>query len=390
MNSVDSEDYSTEEVVEEIREECVDVLWDDAPDGWSSIRYIAYSTITSHASSATVTSQDGSESPIICDPYLLAVFHRLRIEMFEPGRGAWFAAVLELESSNDSVFSFEYDCELPAEMALTADDYARDFDYFPRDTNRIPEWLRSKLAAADRPSNWFISPKADGTRREPAPVDFETRVVDNRDDRTPGGIQVYDTLTFRLDELYPPKDPGETRRTASEVEPSGIDPFRDNAVLEQIGRNLQHAVPDGWQKLSCIYREVGLCQHAVIWWTAEDGTSTRILYPLEVRDQQAAIRLGRSDMAEWSPQALDDLWTRLRADMYQPGRGTWFTAIYSLDNTGSFGVEFDYDTKPEFIPKVSAGMYSFDFDNYPRDDAHTPMWLADARRYAQTTPGQLV
>ncbi len=68
---------------------------------------------------------------------------------------------------------------------------------------------------------------------------------------------------------------------------------------------------------------------------------------------------------------------KLRTAMYEPGRGAWFTAMIVIDRAGGYQIDFDYDTEPDFNPQLTAGAYALDLQYYPRDRAHTPMWLQD-------------
>ena len=69
----------------------------------------------------------------------------------------------------------------------------------------------------------------------------------------------------------------------------------------------------------------------------------------------------------------------LREQMYilSPDKGAWYSAYFTLDNTGKFQINFDYDNKPEF--KYTPGKEKFidDLKTFPRDESSTPQWLME-------------
>ncbi|BDD83488.1 hypothetical protein TPB0596_32510 [Tsukamurella pulmonis] len=84
------------------------------------------------------------------------------------------------------------------------------------------------------------------------------------------------------------------------------------------------------------------------------------------------------------PRGLDpDLIKDLRAAMYQPGVGTWFSGEIRIDRTGAVGATFDYDSEPVWDAPVDPIAYAYDADKFPRDLEHQPAWLRE-----QITQGQ--
>ena len=67
---------------------------------------------------------------------------------------------------------------------------------------------------------------------------------------------------------------------------------------------------------------------------------------------------------------------RLREVMYRPGTGTWFGFTLTIRRPQSVDVAFDYDGLPALIqPVPSPQAFVWDFEKFPRDEAHTPGWL---------------
>ncbi|WP_278261852.1 hypothetical protein [Nocardia sp. AG03] len=373
----------TEEDLNELHEEYSDYLIESAPTGWTRIRYTIYSTIDHHAYKSVAITDQSSEIPLFPSPELIELFHTLRTSMFEPGKGTWLAAVYEFDQDGDYNFAFDYDSKLPVEMGLSPDDYARDFEHFPRDTSNLPKWLIDELDSANHEPGWYLSPNAENVRRDPQPVDFTINIVEDDAERDPDSIRTFVSTGYTI-------HPAEPCSTAHSIAPWHDDPYRDNAVLENIGRHLQQGVPNGWHSLTYTYREAGLCRHGTLEYTNAVGARSRILRPLTVQDKRVAVHEGRRDYAEWSEEPLHELWSQHRRSSYQPGRGTWFTAKYSLDTSGRFNVEYSYDEQPEFIPRLSVGMYAYDLQVFPRDSSRTPPWLSEAVTIADTNPDRLL
>lgn len=65
----------------------------------------------------------------------------------------------------------------------------------------------------------------------------------------------------------------------------------------------------------------------------------------------------------------------LRKMMHKAGAGTWFTAVFTVTDTGKFSARYDYDHEPE-IGHFAAEAYRADFEHFPRTAENTPEWLA--------------
>lgn len=67
----------------------------------------------------------------------------------------------------------------------------------------------------------------------------------------------------------------------------------------------------------------------------------------------------------------------LREQMYQlsPGKGAWYSAYFTVDNTGKFQTNFDYDHKPEFKYTPADDKFIDDLKTFPRDESMIPQWL---------------
>ncbi|MFF0609159.1 hypothetical protein ACFYUD_10865 [Nocardia tengchongensis] len=129
-----------------------------------------------------------------------------------------------------------------------------------------------------------------------------------------------------------------------------------------IGRAIAEGAPDGWQQLRLHYRAT---------------------IQIDAARMQAVDAAGLVSHIEVPDAAMDCL-TELRSTMYQPGKGTWFTARFVLDLSGKYSVDFDYDNEPDFVPQLTAGAYALDQEYFPRDADHTPNWLSAKLLEAET------
>jgi hypothetical protein len=70
---------------------------------------------------------------------------RLRSGMYKQGAGTWFSVRLNLWSSGKYRCNFNYADKPSFGFAPDVRDYEQDLKLFPRDEERIPEWMREIL-----------------------------------------------------------------------------------------------------------------------------------------------------------------------------------------------------------------------------------------------------
>lgn len=89
---------------------------------------------------------------------------------------------------------------------------------------------------------------------------------------------------------------------------------------------------------------------------------------------------GRVDYA-LPPDSVLPLIDELRRVMYQPGKGAWFSARWTITNGGGNGekisanVAFNYDDEPVWRRPAHPGLYALDLETFPRDEESIPDWL---------------
>ena len=66
---------------------------------------------------------------------------------------------------------------------------------------------------------------------------------------------------------------------------------------------------------------------------------------------------------------------QLREETYEPGKGAWFTATFRMSATGSFSIDYDYESKPDLRPEPLDETWFDDLEKYPRDPELIPAWM---------------
>ncbi|VVJ15514.1 Uncharacterised protein [Amycolatopsis camponoti] len=78
---------------------------------------------------------------------------------------------------------------------------------------------------------------------------------------------------------------------------------------------------------------------------------------------------------EVAPPAVTNLLAALREAMYQPGRGTWFSAAFLLRAGEEPEATFNYDQDPRWFPELPPVAFARDLAAFPRADEWIPEWL---------------
>ncbi|WP_433700822.1 immunity protein YezG family protein [Nocardiopsis sp. CA-288880] len=131
--------------------------------------------------------------------------------------------------------------------------------------------------------------------------------------------------------------------------------------LQKIGTVLFGAAPEGWTSIEARLSAVGHVGQCLVY--ASPG--------------------GRGETRITTPAKISGHFMRLRGLMYHEGKGTWYTATFTLENNGSFNVDYDYDNEPDFLPpEPGPHEYRLDHQCFPRDEEHIPEWLLRKLREA--------
>ncbi|MEV0354681.1 immunity protein YezG family protein [Nocardia sp. NPDC050697] len=88
------------------------------------------------------------------------------------------------------------------------------------------------------------------------------------------------------------------------------------------------------------------------------------------------------------PHGLDAAMRELRAGMYDPRRGSWYSLTLELSGTGKFSVAYNYDRRPS--TSILDEEFSRDLSNFPRAEEFIPDWLRDVMSTAANTFGSIL
>lgn len=139
------------------------------------------------------------------------------------------------------------------------------------------------------------------------------------------------------------------------------DPLRQHEFLQEIGGFLLDATGDDWLEISLDHCEVDT---------------------ISVDDLRVTTREGEEQSKELPPGLVETI-ARLRAEMYREEAGTWFRMVYTITPPGSFSVDYDYDSTPEFPFELDPVTYHNDLQRFPRSSERIPDWLRQALAEAQ-------
>ncbi|WP_223838921.1 hypothetical protein [Nocardiopsis deserti] len=78
---------------------------------------------------------------------------------------------------------------------------------------------------------------------------------------------------------------------------------------------------------------------------------------------------------------------KLRAGMYKPGEGTWFSFKIKLWSEGRYRTEFNYDEHPDFLFDPDLREYSREVKLFPRNADFMPDWLREKIDEADSNRG---
>jgi hypothetical protein len=123
-------------------------------------------------------------------------------------------------------------------------------------------------------------------------------------------------------------------------------------LVRRIGSALLTVAPQGWRQVRAEYRAAGLHVEADVFVTGADGT----LYPVQPPPEAVA------------------LFGQLRTGMYQAGRGTWLSALYLIESSGAYHVDFEPDVEPRWRRPPPPLGFQDELRFFPRNDEHIPGW----------------
>jgi hypothetical protein len=146
-----------------------------------------------------------------------------------------------------------------------------------------------------------------------------------------------------------------------------MDQAEQDQLIRQVGRALLTLAGEGWKQVRAEYRSAGRHIEVDVFVTGPDGTTRSMRPPMQVVEGLGKLRQG----------------------MYRPGRGTWLSAVYSLDPPSRFSVDFEPDIEPRWRRVPPPIGFADELRFFPRKDEHIPDWLRQRLQPPgdQTPPG---
>ncbi|MBB5852817.1 ferredoxin [Amycolatopsis umgeniensis] len=135
--------------------------------------------------------------------------------------------------------------------------------------------------------------------------------------------------------------------------PTPLNQQQQQQLVWQIGHALATPLPPGWQQMRVEYRAAGRHVEADLLVTGQDGL------PRPVQP---------------SPEAMH-LLGNLRTGMYQPGRGTWLSAILVYGSATVLSTDFLPDVEPPWRQAPPPIGFQDELRFFPRADQNIPDWL---------------
>ncbi|MFD6095997.1 immunity protein YezG family protein [Nocardiopsis flavescens] len=115
-----------------------------APSDWNKIVYKISSVVEMSSSSATVEYKNGEAGTFRTDAMIGNYLDELRAGMYIEGKGTWFS--LECTITHPGRFKVHYNYNDDPELTFaTSKAFTNDLEYFPRDPEHTPEWLKQKI-----------------------------------------------------------------------------------------------------------------------------------------------------------------------------------------------------------------------------------------------------
>ncbi|HEY8371164.1 MAG TPA: hypothetical protein VIL00_00315 [Pseudonocardiaceae bacterium] len=135
-------------------------------------------------------------------------------------------------------------------------------------------------------------------------------------------------------------------------QPGPTGPNDREQLVMHLGRTLYRFLPPVWQRVHAEYRVAGRHIEFEVHVFAPDG-SMLTLPPL--------------------PEVGQLFW-QLRTSMYEPGRGTWISAVYRLEQPSHYSFDANYDEEPRWRHQPPPIAFADELKFFPRAADRVPAW----------------
>jgi hypothetical protein len=132
-----------------------------------------------------------------------------------------------------------------------------------------------------------------------------------------------------------------------------VDAIEQNKAILRIGALAVEEVDAPWVDITLHYAALVTLATYMITVTKEDGTNEQVKPSAEIKERMF----------------------NLRGAMHEPGKGTWYSARFSITRPENLEVDFDYENPPDFPFEPDPRTYYQDLQEYPRKFEEAPEWL---------------
>jgi hypothetical protein len=129
----------------------------------------------------------------------------------------------------------------------------------------------------------------------------------------------------------------------------------NSELTARVGAAVVSSAPAGWARITLTVRATVVAYEFASELKLANGKNGSLELPEEVK---AGFR-------------------ELRTELYQPGRGTWFSARLTVEAGGRPEFSFNFDEDPNWWPALHPTAFSRDLAAFPREDEHVPPWLRE-------------
>lgn len=291
-----------------------------APDDWVKLRLVYSGLGAYEAAGFEAMFEDGRSTGCVPPLAALELMRELRAGMYTEGKGTWYTAYYEVGRPGSYRVRYDHENEPHFDEPLDRAGCLLDLEFFPRDEEYVPDWLWEYLEG-DRLSGAAVESASPWSGLATAP----------------------------------------RRAPRTRIAPGDMTPEEMMDTVQEIVDRTIAGVYGQWSELVIERRGlVGVSCSRLMVRREDGGFEWDLLLP----------EVGRM---------LD----RLRTGMYQPGKGTWFTARLTVDGSREIGAHFDHDTPPEFDVEPDPRSFHHDIQWFPRGADHLPDWLLDRLSLAQ-------
>ena len=133
---------------EQLLEQLYEIIALSTPLKWQSIRVPVLSTVLTSMWTGYVQMKDGTHRSVALQNVFSERLDQFRGACYEPGRGTWYSATFDLDVDGARQVRLDFD-EKPEWRAWPhPQTFVRDLEFFPRDDEHMPDWLREQIELA--------------------------------------------------------------------------------------------------------------------------------------------------------------------------------------------------------------------------------------------------